>query len=180
VAKLAVLGLAATTLFSATPHWALAEPSLRQIVVRSDPFAVFQKFATARNRGDLETVMRLANADIRYVAGSACTPQAPCLGAQAFQRAMIAFIDNGVQTTAVGAARVSGTTVDARMLSTSQARAAIGVDRTLFEVTAEVVEGQIVELDVYPDVYDEQTVWWLDHRPSGGPSAPFVDDSRAE
>jgi len=77
-------------------------------------------------------------------------------------------------------AQVSGATVNAQILSTSPARAAIGVDRTLSDVTAEVVGGQIVELDIYPDVYDEQKVWWLDHRPSGEPSAPFVRDSGAE
>jgi hypothetical protein len=57
--------------------------------------------------------MRLANADIRYVAGSVCTRQAPRVGAQAFQHEMIAFIDIRVQTAAVGAPRVAGTTVDA-------------------------------------------------------------------
>ena len=63
-------------------------------------------------------------------------------------------------------------------MTTARTRIAIGVERTLSEITAEVVDGKLVSLRTYADYDDSQTLWWLDHKPAANPSlhwaGPFL------
>lgn len=141
-----------------------AAPLLGQVGVPTDPAAVLQRFQDAADHGDVDAAMQLVSNDIRYVGGAACTEQYPCLGARTFRRVLELSIANQVRTTTVGAAKISGTTVRVRTLTASPGRSAIGVDRTLAEVTAEVADGILVSFRSEPDRDDAQTLWWLDHQ----------------
>jgi hypothetical protein len=165
--KVAALALVVVSVFSLRASaLVLAHPSPAQVLVATDPAGVLQRFQDARNQGDVDGAMQLVSDEVRYSGGSACPPQDPCIGADTFRRAVERSIANQVHSTTAGAAQVAGTTVHLSLLASSPGRAAIGVDRTLSDVTAEVVDGRIVSFGSDPDGDDPQTRWWLDHRPS--------------
>jgi hypothetical protein len=148
---IAALALVAVTVFSS---WAegsvLAHSSLAQVLVPTDPAGVLQRFQDARNQGDVDGAMQLVTDDVRYIGGSTCSSQDPCVGAGTFRRAVELSIADQVHSTTLGAALVADTTVRVSLLTTSPGRTAIGVDRTLSEVTADVVDGRIVSFPQRP------------------------------
>jgi hypothetical protein len=124
---------------------------------------------SARPRRPRSRSTQTVFSDIRHIEGFTCTPDDPCVGTDSFRRALELSISNQVRSTTLGTPTVAGTTVRVTMLATSPGRNAVGVDRTLSEVTADVVDGKIVSFRSDPDVDDPQTLWWLDHRPSVRP-----------
>lgn len=172
---LPALTLAAVTVLSLAAGVS-AHASVAEVVVPSDPAGVLQHFQDARNQGDVDGAMQLVSDEISFVGGASCTPQDPCVGADSFRQRVEQSIADQVHSITLGDALVSGTTVGTSVLATSPGRAALGLDRTLSEVTAEVVDGKIVSIVAYPDSDDAQTLWWLDHRPdpTAGQGAPTL------
>ncbi len=167
----AALALLAVTAFSLqTERMVLASyPMFAQMPAPSNPAAVFQSFQDARNQGDVEGAMKLVANDMTYVGGHVCTHVDPCVGGDTFRREVELSVSNRVQSATLGDPSVSGATVHVTLMSTSPDRMAIGVERTLSEVTAEALDGKLVSFRSDADGDDLQTLWWLDRRPVGGP-----------
>jgi hypothetical protein len=131
---------------------------------QDDSAGLFRHFQDARNRGDVEASMALVASDMQYVnEGPVCSPESPCGGYEAFRRNVQLSISDQVFTSVIGSVDVSGPMVQVRLLSTSPSRSAIGVERTLSDVTIEMVDGQITSWRSVSDTADPQTMWWLDH-----------------
>lgn len=175
----AAVALLAVTIFSSVIEGrVLAELSPGQIAASTDPASVLQRFPQARNQGDVDAAMQLVSDDIRFTADSACTVQVACVAASTFRGELEQSIGHHVQTLIVSAAQGSGTAVRVSILLTSPGRTAIGVDRTLADVSAAVATGRIVSFRSDPDSDDAQTRWWLDHKPASHSTASSSGRSR--
>jgi hypothetical protein len=130
-----------------------------------DPAAVLQGFQDAQNRGDVEGAMALVASDVSFVGGSACPSDNPCQGTDNMRRALRVFAADHVYSATLGTPEVSGSVVRARLAFQSDSRAAIGIDRTLSDVTVVVRDGQLIEYLGTNDRSDPQTAWWVDHQP---------------
>lgn len=136
---------------------------------QDDPASVLQRFQDARNLGDVDGAMALVAPDLSYSGGPACPPASPCIGTAALRRDVQLFIADQVYSSSIVSPDVSGTTVHARLASQSPSRSAIGLERTLSDLTAEVRDGQISSWRSGDDATDPQTAWWLDHQPVPSP-----------
>jgi hypothetical protein len=145
---------------------------------QSDPVYVLQSFQDARNVGDLDGAMALVADDMSYIGGPACPPETPCLGVDAMRGNVQRYIAGQEQATIVGAPQVSGTVVKAHLESRNPGRLAIGVERTLSEVTVEVRDGQLASWAGTSDATDPQTAWWLAFQrgQQAQPVAPAEDE----
>ena len=132
---------------------------------QDDPASVLQRFQDARNLGDVDGAMALVAPDLSYSGG----PASPCIGTAALRRDVQLFIADQVYSSSIVSPDVSGTTVHARLASQSPSRSAIGLERTLSDLTAEVRDGQISSWRSGDDATDPQTAWWLDHQPVPSP-----------
>ena len=129
---------------------------------QSDPASVLQSFQAARNSGDLDGAMALVADDMSYVGGPACPPDNPCSGLDVMRGNIERYIAGQDQATIVGAPQVmSGTVVKAHLEYRNPDRLAMGVERTLAEVTVEVRDGQLASWGGISDTGDPQTVTWL-------------------
>jgi SnoaL-like domain len=131
------------------------------VSAQTDPVSVLQNFQDARNAGDLDGVMALVAPDASYVGGPACPPENPCVGIDAMRANVQRYIAGHEQATIVGTPQVSGSVVKARLESRNPDRLAIGVERTLSDVTAEVRDRQLVSWASTSDASDPQTAVWL-------------------
>jgi hypothetical protein len=134
----------------------------------TEPASVLQRFQDARNRGDVDGAMALVAPDLRYSDsdGAACPPASPCVGTAAMQSDVQLFIAELVYSSSTGTPESSGAAVHARLASQSPGRSAIGLDRTLSDVTVEVRDSRLISWRSEGDATDPQTAWWLDHRPA--------------
>ena len=131
---------------------------------QEDPALVLLRFQDARNRGDMESAMALVAPDLVYIGGPTCPPESPCLGTEALRHDLQQFsADQEYSSTAAGP-DVSGMTVRVMFASQSPGRSAIGLDRTLSDVTATVQDGQLTSWRSVSLWTDPQTAWWLDHQ----------------
>jgi hypothetical protein len=128
---------------------------------QSDPVSVLQSFQDARNVGDLEGAVALVADDMSYVGGPVCPPDNPCIGVDSMRSNIQRYIAGQEQAAIVGAPQVSGTVIKAHLESRSPDRLAIGVERTLSEVTVEVRDGQLASWGGTSDASDPQTATWL-------------------
>ncbi len=144
------------------------------VAAADDPATVLQRFNDARNRGDIAGAIALVANDIRFVGGPFCTPDRPCIGAEAVRQDMQQFIAMHVQLTGVGTPAVTGTTVRQRFEAHGDTIRAAGVDRIISDLTVEVRDGKIVSSSEIPDTSDAQTARALAYQNShqGPPSAP--------
>jgi hypothetical protein len=145
---------------------------------QSDPVSVLHSFQDARNVGDLDGAMALVADDMRYVGGPACPPDNPCIGREAMRGTIERYIAGQEQATIVGAPLVSGTVVKATLESRNPERLAVGVERTLSEVTVEVRDGQLASWGGIADTSDPQTLTWLasQRAQQAQPVAPAEDE----
>jgi hypothetical protein len=174
------LTIAAPAIFALTVVLVAAEGQvftralLAQESEQTEPAEVLQQFQDTLNRGDVDGAMRVVDNDIRFTGVPDCPQRDPCVGADAFRSEFNTFASGEVHHTPVGTDLVSGTTVRMNVLTTSPGRTAIGVDRTLSQVTADVVHGKIVSYRAEPDRHDAQTLWWLNHGACAEPGHSFA------
>jgi hypothetical protein len=130
----------------------------------ADPAAVLLRFQDARNRGDMQSAMALVAPELVYVGGPTCPPESPCVGTDALRHDLDQFSANQEYSSSAAGPDVSGTTVRVRFAIQSPGRSAIGLDRTLADVTATVQDGQLTSWRTLSVWTDPQTAWWLDHQ----------------
>ena len=131
---------------------------------QEDPASVLLRFQDARNRGDMESAMALVAPDLVYIGGPTCPPESPCVGTEALRHDLEQFSADQEYSSSAAGPDVSGTTVRVRFALQSPGRSAIGLDRTLSDVTATVQDGQLTSWRSVSVWTDPQTTWWLDHQ----------------
>ena len=104
--------------------------------------------------------MALVAEDMSYVGGAACTPDKPCIGRDAMRRIVQGYIAGHDTASIVGLPEVSGTTVKAHLESGNPDRRAIGVERTLSDVTVDVRNGLLTSWASINAAADPQTATW--------------------
>jgi len=130
---------------------------------QEDPASVILHFQDARNRGDIESAMALVAPDLVYIDGGTCPPESQCVGTEALRHDIQQFsVDQEYSYSAAGP-DVSGMGVRVRFAFQSPGRSAIGLDRTLSDLTATVQDGQLTTWRSESVRTDPQTAWWLDH-----------------
>jgi ketosteroid isomerase-like protein len=131
----------------------------------SAAMAVVERFLTAAGAGDVAGALELLADDVSYVGArpSNCTPLAPCTGLTAVQRDLTRDRADRAAPTIVSEVRAAGpavstvSTVSARLEERSWYRWAVGPDRTITVVTADVHDGKLTRYVGAPDLEDEQT-----------------------
>lgn len=131
---------------------------------QQDPASVILRFQDARNRGDIESALALVAPDLVYIGGPTCPAESPCVGAEALRRDLQQFSADKEYTSSAAGPDVSGTTVRIMFASQSPGRLAIGLERTLSDVTVTVQDGQVTSWRSVSLWTDPQTEWWLDHQ----------------
>ena len=107
---------------------------------QADPVSIFRQAIDARNRGDLEGLMKFFAPDAVRVDGS-CNP--PCVGEAALRRAFQKNIAEHFQAS-LTSVEGSGDTVTGRAEIRSDAFRAQGVDHRLTSYTVKFRDGKIV------------------------------------
>ena len=106
----------------------------------TDPVSIFRQAIDARNRGDLDGLMKLFAPDAMRVDGS-CNP--PCVGEAALRRSFEKNIAEHFQAS-LTSVEGSGDTVTARSEIRSDAFRAQGVDHRMSSYTIKFRDGKIV------------------------------------
>jgi LPXTG-motif cell wall-anchored protein len=122
-------------------------------IAQADPVATFQQAVDARNRGDLDGVMRLMADDAVRQDGS-CQPN--CTGQASLRRSFQQNIDEHFQATVL-AAQANGSTVTARAELRSDVFRASGAERVISDFNLQVRDGKISRWSSTLDTNDPQT-----------------------
>jgi hypothetical protein len=133
------------------------------VSAQEDPASVILRFQDARNRGDVETAMAFVAPDLVYTGSATCPPESACIGTEALRHDLDQFSADQEYSSSAAGPDVSGMTVRIRFAFQSPARSAIGLDRTLSDVTATVQDGHLTSWQSVSVWTDTQTAWWLDH-----------------
>jgi ketosteroid isomerase-like protein len=125
----------------------------------SAAMAVVERFLTAAGVGDVAGALALLADDVSYVGArpSNCTPLVPCTDLAAVQRDLMRDRADRTAPTIVSDVRAAGPAVAARLEERSWYRWAVGPDRTMTDVTAEVHDGKITRYVGIADLEDELT-----------------------
>jgi ketosteroid isomerase-like protein len=125
----------------------------------SAAMAVVERFLTAAGTGDVAGALALVADDVTYVGArpSNCSPLAPCTDLAAVQRDLTRDRADRTAPTIVSDVRAAGPAVAARLEERSWYRWAVGPDRTMTDVTAEVHDGKITRYVGIADLEDELT-----------------------
>jgi hypothetical protein len=108
---------------------------------QEDPASVILRFQDARNRIDVESAMTFVAPDLVYIGGATCPAESPCAGTDAFRRDIDQFSADQEYSSSAASLDVSGTTVQVRIALQSPGRSAIGLDRNLTKVLAQLLGG---------------------------------------
>jgi hypothetical protein len=135
---------------------ALLTPAL-DASAQTDPVSILQRYVDARNEADEAGAIDLVADYPLYADDVRCPSATPCTGQHAVLVEIRQAIADHAHQTLIGFPTVTGATITARAQLSSDTVSAAGLDRVIYDLTAEVRDGKLTRIVAVQDTSDAQT-----------------------